>query len=59
MSEKRSKWETTGEPNLLRNHANRREYERFTISGKQKWLNLETDGWTAAACLRPTLCGRA
>lgn len=48
MSEKRSKWETTREPNLLRNHASGRYYGRFTISGKQKWLNLDTDVWTVA-----------
>ncbi len=48
MSEKRPKWETTREPNLLRNHASGRYYGRFTISGKQKWLNLDTDVWTVA-----------
>ena len=48
MSEKRPKWETTREPNLLRNHASGRYYGRFTISGKQKWLNLNTGAWTVA-----------
>ena len=48
MSEKRPKWETTREPNLLRNRASGRYYGRFTISGKQKWLNLNTDVWSVA-----------
>jgi hypothetical protein len=41
-------WETTREPNLLRNRASGRYYGRFTISSKQKWLNLNTDIWTVA-----------
>ena len=48
MSEKRPKWETTREPNLLRNRASGKYYGRFTISGKQKWLNLNTDVWSVA-----------
>ncbi|MEN9635247.1 MAG: hypothetical protein RL077_3651 [Verrucomicrobiota bacterium] len=48
MSAKATKWETTREPNLLRNRASGRYYGRFTISGKQKWLNLDTDVWTVA-----------
>ena len=48
MSEKRPTWETTREPNLLRNRASGRYYGRFTITGKQKWLNLNTDVWTVA-----------
>jgi integrase len=41
-------WETTREPNLLRNSASGKYYGRFTLSGKQKWLNLETDVWSVA-----------
>ncbi len=48
MSEKRPTWETTREPNLLRNRASGRYYGRFTLSGKQKWFNLNTDVWTVA-----------
>lgn len=48
MSAKPPKSETTREPNLLRNQASGRYYGRFTISGKQKWLNLDTDVWTVA-----------
>ncbi len=48
MSVTRQTWETTREPNLLRNSASGRYYGRFTLSGKQKWINLETDVWTVA-----------
>jgi len=48
MSEKLPTWETTREPNLLRNRASGRYYGRFTVSGKQKWFNLNTDVWTVA-----------
>ena len=36
-------WETTKEPNVLRNSASGRYYARYTIAGKQKWTNLKTD----------------
>ena len=48
MSDSKQTWETTREPNLLRNRASGRYYGRFTVSGKQKWLNLKTDVWTVA-----------
>jgi integrase len=46
--ENNQKWDTTKEPNLLRNVASGRYFGRFTIAGKQKWLNLRTDIWTVA-----------
>lgn len=48
MSEQRRIWETTREPNLLRNGLSGRYYGRFTLAGKQKWVNLETDVWPVA-----------
>ena len=36
-------WETTKERNLLRNLPSETCYGRFTISGKQKWVNLDAD----------------
>jgi integrase len=48
MAKTKQPWETTREPNLLRNTASGRYYGRFTLSGKQKWVNLETDVWTVA-----------
>ncbi len=48
MSDSKQTWETTREPNLLRNCASGRYYGRFTVSGKQKWLNLKTDVWSVA-----------
>ena len=39
-------WETTNIPNLLKNAASGRYYGRFTVSGKQKWVNLRTDIWS-------------
>ena len=48
MSAARPTWETTRESNLLRNSASGRYYGRFTLAGKQKWVNLETDVWTVA-----------
>jgi integrase len=41
-------WETTREPNLLRNTGSGRYYGRFTLAGKQKWINLDTNLWTVA-----------
>ena len=48
MAASKQLWDTTREPNLLRNSASGRYYGRFTLSGKQKWVNLETDVWTVA-----------
>ncbi len=48
MAASKQRWWTTREPNLLRNTASGRYYGRFTLSGKQKWVNLETDVWTVA-----------
>src|ERR1700690_2387759 len=48
MSTTRQTWETTREPNLLRNTASGKYYGRFTIACKQKWINLETDVGTVA-----------
>jgi hypothetical protein len=48
MKNTRQTWDTTREPNLLRNTASGRYYGRFTLAGKQKWVNLETDVWTVA-----------
>lgn len=48
MTAIKHKWETTREPNLLRNTASGRYYGRFTIACKQKWINLETDVWPVA-----------
>ena len=39
----RKPWETTREPNLLRNSASGRYYGRLSQYGNQKWLNLDTD----------------
>jgi hypothetical protein len=43
MKNTRPTWDTTREPNLLRNTASGKYYGRFTLGGKQKWGNLETD----------------
>lgn len=48
MRATRQTWDTTREPNLLRNTVSGRYYGRFTLAGKQKWINLETDVWTVA-----------
>ncbi len=48
MSNKKQTWETTREPNLLRNGASGRYYGRFNFGEKQKWVNLQTDVWTVA-----------
>ena len=32
----------------VKEHGKRKYYGRFTIGGKQKWVNLETDVWTIA-----------
>ena len=36
-------WERTSVANLLRHSQSRRYYARFVVSGKQKWLSLDTD----------------
>lgn len=41
-------WERTPVQNLLRNGASGRYYARWTIGGKQKWVNLKTDVFTVA-----------
>ena len=48
MRKNGKKWETTREPNLLRNVPSGRFYGRFAVAGKQKWINLKTDVWTVA-----------
>lgn len=40
---KKPTWERTAVQNLPRNGASGRYYARWTISGKQKWVNLKTD----------------
>ena len=47
-SESKNQWETTREPNLLRNLSSGRYYGRFKVAGKQKWFNLDTDVWSVA-----------
>ena len=44
----KTKWVTTREPNLLKNDASGRFYGRFNVSGKQKWVNLDTDRFPVA-----------
>ncbi len=41
-------WERTSVQNLLRNGASGRYYARWTIAGKQKWVNLHTDVFSVA-----------
>jgi integrase len=48
MSTHTKTWETTREPNLLRNGHSGRYYARFRIAGKSKWINLKTDVFTVA-----------
>lgn len=40
---KKTMWERTSVQNLLRNRPSGQYYARHTISGKQKWLSLDTD----------------
>jgi integrase len=47
-TEKKTKWERTPIQNLLRNRSTGRYYARWTISGKQKWLSLDTDVFSVA-----------
>lgn len=46
--EKTTAWERTAVQNLLRNRKSGRYYGRWTISGKQKWVALDTDVFTVA-----------
>lgn len=48
MNNDKKLWATTREPNLLKNVSSGRFYGRFTVSGKQKWINLDTDVWSVA-----------
>src|ERR1035437_2077673 len=48
MRKKAKKWDTTREPNLLKNTASGRFYGRFKVAGEQKWINLKTDVFTVA-----------
>lgn len=41
-------WERTSVQNLLRNGASGRYYARWTIAGKQKWVNLKSDVFSVA-----------
>lgn len=41
-------WQRTPVQNLLRNQSSGQYYGRWTISGKQKWLSLDTDVFTVA-----------
>jgi hypothetical protein len=41
-------WERTSVQYLLRNRASGRYYGRWTIGGKQKWVNLNTDVFAVA-----------
>lgn len=47
-TEKETAWQRTSVQNLLRNRKSRRYYGRWTISGKQKWVKLDTDVFTVA-----------
>ncbi len=48
MGDKRKTWETTKEPNVLRNTASGRFYSRYTIAGKSKWTALRTKKFSVA-----------
>ena len=45
---KEKTWETTKEPNLLRNGKSGRYYGRFKVAGKAKWFNCDTDDFKVA-----------
>src|SRR4051812_1792906 len=45
---KRSVWETSNTPNLLKNRDSGRYYARFVVSKKQRWVNLDTDDYGVA-----------
>jgi integrase len=46
-------WETTDTACLLRHRHSRKYYGRFTVSGKQKWVNLDTTVLTVAKLRLP------
>ncbi len=46
-------WEITDTACLLRNKHSRKYYGRFTLWGKQKWVNLKTDVLTVAKLRLP------
>ncbi|MFI5336595.1 MAG: tyrosine-type recombinase/integrase [Opitutales bacterium] len=47
-AEKKTMWERTSVQCLLRNKQSGGYYARFTVSGKQKWIALETDVFSVA-----------
>jgi integrase len=47
-TEKAKYWVKTREPNLVKNVASGKFYGRFTVRGKLKWFNLDTDVFTVA-----------
>jgi hypothetical protein len=46
-------WEVTDTACLLRNKHSRKYYGRFTVHGKQKWVNLKTHVLTVAKLRLP------
>jgi hypothetical protein len=50
---KKSPWEKTAVQCLLRNRDSGKYYGRFTVSGKQKWVSLNTDVLTVAKLRLP------
>ena len=46
--QKKGTWETTPERGLLRNTHSGQYYYRYTLSGKQKWVWLETPVYSTA-----------
>ena len=46
-------WETTDTACLLRHKNSRKYYGRFTLRGKQKWVNLDTNVLTVAKLRLP------
>jgi len=50
---KKSPWEKTAVQCLLRNRHSGKYYGRFTVSGKQKWVSLDTDVLTVAKLRLP------
>ncbi len=45
---RKTTWERTSVQSLPRNGASGRYYARWTIAGKQKWVNLKTDVFSVA-----------
>jgi hypothetical protein len=48
MGKKTTGWERTAVQSLLRNRKSGRYYGRWVISGKQKWVSLDTDVFSVA-----------